>query len=816
MNDYFTNESLHAIETAEIYAAGKKSQYVGTEHLLAGLFYEDGSTAQSVLKEAGITEEELEKTISEFILPAAAGTRRRMLSKKDHSPRLKAILEQAKNECYHFDDREVGTEHILMAILEDAACTANRILLALGVNPQTMYMDIWDTCGFDPEAAAEYFAEQQMNAEGPAPLPNLEKYGRDITQLALAGDLDPCIGREKEITRLIQILSRRTKNNPCLIGEPGVGKTAIVEGLAARIADMSVPDSLKGKRIVSLDMSALVAGTKYRGDFEARIKGIIDELAGSRNVILFIDELHTIIGAGSAEGTLDASNIMKPALSRGEIQVIGATTAEEYRRYIEKDAALERRFASILVEEPTKEECIEILKGLAPAYESYHKIKIPDEAIESCVAMSTRYINDRSLPDKAIDLMDEAAARANLESVNSSAKVLDIEKNIRALSSERDDLIMRGDLAQAAALEKKIKAAKKKTDSLKNTGPARKEISLTANDIAEAVSQWTKIPLAQLKMSETKRLAGLEKILHKRVIGQEEAVTAVAKAVRLSRTGLKDPRRPMGCFLFLGPTGVGKTELAKALSEAVFGSEDSVIRLDMSEYMEKHTVSRMVGSPPGYVGYDDGGQLTERVRKKPYSVVLFDEIEKAHPDVFNILLQIMDEGRLTDSHGRAVDFRNTCVIMTSNAGAKNILEPKKLGFMSVEDEKQDHERMKASVMEEVGRIFKPEFMNRLDETIVFHSLTKDDIRAILELQLNDLKKRCREGMNIELAVRKSAKDALINDSFDRKFGARPLKRTLRKKVEDEIALEALNGNIKNGDKVNVTYKDGRYVILSGA
>ena len=662
------------------------------------------------------------------------------------------------------------------------------------------------------EGVKQNLIVKKKNNEG---TPTLDQYSRDLTQLATEGALDPVVGREEEIQRVIQILSRRTKNNPCLIGEPGVGKTAIVEGIAERIVSGLVPDSVQGKRVVSLDLSGIVAGSKYRGEFEERIKKVIQEVTKAGNVLLFIDELHTIIGAGGAEGAIDASNILKPALARGEIQIMGATTITEYRKYVEKDAALERRFQPVTVEEPGEEQTVAILKGLRGKYEAHHHVKITDEAVEAAVRLSARYINDRFLPDKAIDLMDEAAARVRFGVSNHTEKLAELRNQITEKELQLEDALSNSDIALAkqckeekealeAELEKQTKKAQREI--------RRKNLSVTEDDVADVVSGWTKIPVKKLAEGEAARLKKLEATLHKRVVGQEEAVTAVAKAVRRGRVGLKDPRRPIGSFLFLGPTGVGKTEISKALAEAVFGNEQAMIRVDMSEYMEKHSVSKMIGSPPGYVGHEDGGQLSEKVRRNPYSVILFDEIEKAHPDVFNILLQVLDDGHITDSQGRKVDFKNTIIIMTSNAGAQSIVEPKKLGFASSDDEKQNYERMKNSVMEEVRRIFKPEFLNRIDETIVFRSLNKNDMKQIVTLMLKDLTDRCKSQMDITLHVRDSVKNYIVEKAYEPKYGARPLRRKIQNEIEDQLAEEILDGKVKKGDEVIVTTKKNAVVF----
>ena len=672
--------------------------------------------------------------------------------------------------------------------------------------------------GYDNESIQEEFqAAKAMQNPGGSPTPALDQYSRDLTQMAAEGKLDPVVGREKEISRLIQILSRRTKNNPCLVGEPGVGKTAIAEGLAQRILAGSVPETIKDKRLVVLDLSGMVAGSKYRGEFEERIRKVVDEVHENQGILLFIDELHTIIGAGGAEGALDASNILKPSLSRGELQIIGATTLEEYRKYIEKDAALERRFQPVTVEEPSEEEAYEILKGLRPYYERHHKVEISDEALEAAVKMSVRYINDRFLPDKAIDLIDEAASKVQLSGYQASSEIEDLSREIQEILQEKERAIKTGYLSLAKECQEKQKEAEARLEQLQvkeEKKNQRKSGKVDEKAVASIVSDWTKIPVQRLTEGETRRLAQLEKELHKRVIGQEEAVHAVSQAVKRGRVGLKDPNRPIGSFLFLGPTGVGKTELSKALAQAVFGSEQAMIRVDMSEYMEKHSVSKLIGSPPGYVGYDEGGQLSEKVRRNPYSVILFDEIEKAHPDVFNILLQVLDDGHITDAHGRKVDFKQTIIIMTSNAGAQAIVEPKQLGFISQKDEKKDYEKMKSGVMEEVRRLFKPEFLNRIDEIMVFHTLNKEEIRKIVLLLLKSLEKRCEEQMDIHLNVTNSAVDYIAEAGFDAKYGARPLRRAIQSKIEDRLANELLEGKIKRGDIVQVQYrnKEIRFIV----
>ena len=688
----------------------------------------------------------------------------------------------------------------------------------MGVNIQKLYAAVLGAMGYDNESIQEEFqAAKAMQNPGGSLTPALDQYSRDLTQMAAEGKLDPVVGREKEISRLIQILSRRTKNNPCLVGEPGVGKTAIAEGLAQRILAGSVPETIKDKRLVVLDLSGMVAGSKYRGEFEERIRKVVDEVRENQGILLFIDELHTIIGAGGAEGALDASNILKPSLSRGELQIIGATTLEEYRKYIEKDAALERRFQPVTVEEPSEEEAYEILKGLRPYYERHHKVEISDEALEAAVKMSVRYINDRFLPDKAIDLIDEAASKVQLSGYQASSEIEDLSREIQEILQEKERAIKTGYLSLAKECQEKQKEAEARLEQLQvkeEKKNQRKSGKVDEKAVASIVSDWTKIPVQRLTEGETRRLAQLEKELHKRVIGQEEAVRAVSQAVKRGRVGLKDPNRPIGSFLFLGPTGVGKTELSKALAQAVFGSEQAMIRVDMSEYMEKHSVSKLIGSPPGYVGYDEGGQLSEKVRRNPYSVILFDEIEKAHPDVFNILLQVLDDGHITDAHGRKVDFKQTIIIMTSNAGAQAIVEPKQLGFISQKDEKKDYEKMKSGVMEEVRRLFKPEFLNRIDEIMVFHTLNKEEIRKIVLLLLKSLEKRCEEQMDIHLNVTNSAVDYIAEAGFDAKYGARPLRRAIQSKIEDRLANELLEGKIKRGDIVQVQYrnKEIRFIV----
>lgn len=806
----YTDKAKKALNYANRLSRSSGCNYVGTEHILAGLLKEGTGVAAEVLTANNVELEALLKLIDELV---AAGEEVTVADRDGYSPRTQMVLDRAREMADRFDSERVGTEHLLLAIIKEGDCAASRLLNTMGANPQKLFVDILAAMGEDP---AQYREEIQRGRNEEATLtPTLDQYSRDLTAMARAGRLDPVIGREKETERVIQILCRRGKNNPCLIGEPGVGKTAIVEGIAQSLVNGNVPDIVADKRLVSLDMSGLVAKSKYRGEFEDRIKKVINEVETAGNVLLFIDELHTIIGAGGAEGALDASNILKPALARGDVQVIGATTIEEYRKYIEKDAALERRFQPVQVEEPTEEESIEILKGLRKLYEKHHHVQITDEGVEASVRLSARYVNDRFLPDKAIDLMDEAAAKARLGMMHGSDEMMQLNREIHQTELDMEHALQEGDIEKARTLKEtreNLQASREKLEK-KNRRVSKNKVPVVGeNEIADVVAGWTKIPVSRLTESEASRLQKLEETLHKRVIGQEEAVSAVSKAVRRGRVGLKDPKRPIGSFLFLGPTGVGKTEVSKALAEAVFGNEESMIRVDMSEYMEKHSVSKMIGSPPGYVGHEDGGQLSEKVRRNPFSVILFDEIEKAHPDVFNILLQVLDDGHITDSQGRKVDFKNTIIIMTSNAGAQSIIEPKKLGFGAKEDEKQDHERMKASVMEEVKRIFKPEFLNRIDETIVFRALNKDDMKKIIGIMVRDLQKRCKEQLQIDLVVREAAKEYIVEKAYDRKYGARPLRRKLQDEVEDRLADALIRGEIHAKDRVIVTTKNKEIIV----
>ena len=819
MRNKFTKQAQNALALAKAAAVDFELGYIGTEHLLLGLLSETEGTAGRVLEEFQVDGKKLVELIDKLVTPVDAGNVEVIDTQPVYSPRTQKVLDSAEAEAQSTGCEKAGTEHLLLAMLRETDCVGTRLLYTMGVNIQKLYASVLGAMGYDNESIQEEFQAARAMQQGQkgSVTPALDQYSRDLTQMAAEGRLDPVVGRDREITRLIQILSRRTKNNPCLVGEPGVGKTAIAEGLAQRIIAGTVPDTIRDKRLVVLDLSGMVAGSKYRGEFEERIRKVVDEVRENQGILLFIDELHTIIGAGGAEGALDASNILKPSLSRGELQIIGATTLEEYRKYIEKDAALERRFQPITVEEPSEEETYEILKGLRPYYERHHKVEILDEALEAAVKMSVRYINDRFLPDKAIDLIDEAASKVQLSGYQASTDSEELSREIQEILQEKEGAIKSGNLTLAKEYQQKQKEAEAKLEQLhakEEKKSRRRSGKVDEKAVASIVSDWTKIPVQRLTEGETRRLAQLEKELHKRVIGQEEAVHAVSQAVKRGRVGLKDPNRPIGSFLFLGPTGVGKTELSKALAQAVFGSEQAMIRVDMSEYMEKHSVSKLIGSPPGYVGYDEGGQLSEKVRRNPYSVLLFDEIEKAHPDVFNILLQVLDDGHITDAHGRKVDFKQTIIIMTSNAGAQAIVEPKQLGFISTKDEKKDYEKMKSGVMEEVRRLFKPEFLNRIDEIMVFHTLNKEEIRKIVTLLLKSLEERCMEQMDIRLNVTNSAVDYLAEAGFDAKYGARPLRRAIQSKIEDRLANELLEGKIKRGNQVQVQYrnKEIRFIV----
>ena len=791
----YTTQAQEVLKLAAESAKLMQHPYIGTEHLLIGLSKIYSGVAGQVLDMNGVKEEDMLKIMNELVTPPED---MEISGKPMESPRMQFILEEAAGEAQHLKAKEVGTEHLLLAVLNDADCVASRILQTLNVNMQKLYQDIMLAVGADIN---EYMSDLQGEGRKKGVL---EQFGTDLTEQAAEGKLDPVIGREQEIGRLMQILSRRTKNNPCLVGEPGVGKTAVIEGLAQRISSGLVPEGMKEKKIFTMDLASMIAGSKYRGEFEERMKKLIQEVKAAGNVILFLDEVHTIIGAGGAEGALDASNILKPSLARSEIQLIGATTIGEYRKYIEKDAALERRFQPVTVEEPTKEQCLEILEGLKSRYENHHHVTVEQEALESAVALSVRYVNDRFLPDKAIDVLDEACSKVSLRGFKVPDSIEELEQVIDNLKVQKEEAIREGNMTEASTLHKEQIAAEKKLDQARNRFQKKnkdRQVTVTEEDIAAVVSEWTKIPVQKLAESESERLRKLEKTLHKRVIGQDEAVTAVAKAVRRGRVGLKDPNRPIGSFLFLGPTGVGKTELSKALAEALFGDENAMIRVDMSEYMEKHSVSKMIGSPPGYVGHDDGGQLSEQVRRHPYSVVLFDEIEKAHPDVFNILLQVLDDGHITDSQGRKVDFRNTVIIMTSNAGAQAIIDPKRLGFVTKEDKGADYKRMKSNVMNEIKLVFRPEFLNRIDEIIVFHSLGSDEMKKITGLMCKEITKRAKEQLNITLTIRDSVKKHIVETGTNQKYGARPLRRAIQNQLEDALADAILSGEIKSGDHV---------------
>ena len=794
MHISYTKQAANAVRYAAKKAKEMKHPYIGTEHLLLGLREEFSGVAGQVLAQNGVETEKIMQLMDELIAP-----REEMPAsqKPKESPRLRYILANSEKEAHRLRTAEVGTEHLLLSMIRDVDCVAARILITLNISLQKLLKDILNASGVDPK---DYQDELQDESRGSGSV--IEQYCTDMTARAEEGKQDPVVGREEEMYRLMQVLSRRTKNNPCLIGEPGVGKTAVVEGLAQRIAAGVVPEKMKDKRIYTLDLPGMIAGSKYRGEFEERMKGLISEVESNGNIILFLDEIHTMIGAGGAEGAIDASGILKPSLARGELQLIGATTITEYRKYIEKDAALERRFQPVSVEEPSKEQCLEILKGLKGRYESHHKVLIRDEALEAAVSMSERYITDRNLPDKAIDVLDESCSKVSLKGYKVPENLTALDLRLKELEKQKEESIKNGCFEEASLLQKEQEEEEKKSEQLKKrfqkkTSSSQPEV--TEEDIAEVVSAWTKIPVQKLAESDTDRLKKLESVLHQRVIGQEEAVKAVARAVKRGRVGLKDPKRPIGSFLFLGPTGVGKTELSKALAEAMFGNEESMIRVDMSEYMEKHSVSKMIGSPPGYVGHEEGGQLSDQVRTHPYSVLLFDEIEKAHPDVFNILLQVLDDGHITDSKGRKIDFSNTVIIMTSNAGAKAIIEPKKLGFAAKDDPAGDYKRMKQNVMDEVKQIFRPEFLNRIDEIIVFHALEKTHMKKIVTLMCRDFTKRIEDQMDIRLTLRESAKALIAEKGTDAKYGARPLRRALQTELEDKLAEAILNGEVKRGD-----------------
>lgn len=800
----YSKESDIVIKEANRVARKLGQNFVGSEHFIVALASVADTTAYSILNENGLDIVKIIDALKYTLEPGGVVTGER----DKYTMSARRILDDSQYEARRLNSQEVGTEHILLALIKETDCVAVKLMASENVNIQKVYTDILLACGSDANTAKrEYAALKKSRNKSKTSTPTLDQYSRDLTQEARMGNMDPVIGRTKEIERVMQILSRRMKNNPCMVGEPGVGKTAVVEGIAYLIAHDEVPDTVKGKRLLSLDLSSMVAGSKYRGEFEDRIKKVIGEVISDGNIILFVDELHTLIGAGGAEGAIDASNILKPSLSRGEIQMIGATTLNEYRKYIEKDAALERRFQPVYVDEPTRDEAVEILKGLRPCYEQHHNVDISDDAVEAAVDLSIRYITDRFLPDKAIDLMDEACSRKRLgfssDRHNYEEKKA-VEAELTTLNDDLEKALMAGNIEAAAEVSARQKEIAKK--NARKQSSSRRNITVQENDIADVVSVWTKIPVSKLTEKESKKLERLESELHKRVVGQEEAVTAVSRAIKRSRVGLKDPKRPMGSFLFLGPTGVGKTELSKALADIVFGSEDALIRVDMSEYMEKHSVSKMIGSPPGYVGFEEGGQLSEKVRTNPYSVVLFDEIEKAHSDVFNILLQVLDDGHITDSQGRKVDFKNTIIIMTSNTGAQGIVDPKQLGFVTVSDETKEHEKMKSNVMDELKRTFKPEFLNRIDDIIVFHALSEANVKDITGLMLKELKNRVQTQMDIELKFTDHAKKYIFGKGYDKKYGARPLKRAIQTYVEDVLAEAMLRGDVKKGDTVTVSTK----------
>lgn len=804
MQEKYTKKAFDVLQRAKEAAAKLGNEYIGTEHILLGLTLVQQSVAAKALEGQNVTYHQVMERICEM-----QGEKQKFYLPLDMTPRAKRVVERSKQEAVRLGANYVGTEHILLALLREPDTLAITLLEDLGVDIQTLYEDIMLLLGESEAQPAGVQGMHERPKEEISETETLDKFSRDMTALAKQGKFDPIVGREQEIERIIRILSRRTKNNPCLMGDPGVGKTAIVEGLAQKISDGNVPDTLRHKRILSLDLSAMVAGSKYRGEFEERMKKALEDVKAAGNIILFIDEIHTVIGAGAAEGAIDASNILKPALARGEIQLIGATTLEEYRKHIEKDAAFERRFQPVRVEEPTETVAVQMLTALKDPYEMHHRVRISDEAIAAAVRLSARYVTERFLPDKAIDLIDEAASCLRLSAYTAPTSIKELEARIAELEQEKETAIKTEEFEQAAEIKKlqdglrtSLKAAKRAWESTHDSG----EIVVTADNVAEIVSRWTGIPVQSMQEEESQRLLHLEEVLHKRVIGQDEAVKALAKAVRRGRVGLKDPNRPIGSFLFLGPTGVGKTELSKALAEALFGDENAMVRIDMSEYMEKHSVSRMVGSPPGYVGYEEGGQLSEKVRRNPYSVVLFDEIEKASPEVFNILLQVLDDGHITDGQGRKVDFKNTVIIMTSNAGARSIAAPKRLGFTSVETPEQSYEMMKKGVMDEIKTIFKPEFLNRIDDIIVFHPLEKEEITRIVRLLTDVMAKRVKENMNITVSFTKKAIEKIAEEGYDKAYGARPLRRAIQSKIEDAFAEEYLLGNIKAGDKVSVGLK----------
>ncbi len=812
--NHFTEQAWNAIALSTQAANDLGHNYVGTEHLLVGLLLEEEGVASRVLEANGVNADKVKELISQLIFPNQnVGT----IGETVYTPGAVRVLNQSYREAVRFKAPLIGTEHLLIAMIRESDCAAVRLLNTMDVSLQKLYVDLRSAMGEDGADAREELQSSRAGKDSSASTPTLNSFSRDLTKLAREGKLDPVIGRESEIQRVVQILSRRTKNNPCLIGEPGVGKTAVVEGLAQMIVGGNVPETIADKRVMTLDLSGMVAGSKYRGEFEERIKKVISEVTEDGNVLLFLDEIHTIIGAGGAEGAIDASNILKPSLARGELQLIGATTREEYRKYIEKDAALERRFQPVVVEEPNEEQSIAILKGLRPKYEEHHKVTITDDALVAAVHLSARYINDRFLPDKAIDLIDEAASKSRLTTYVEPAEIKTLTEDIDKLEIQKEQAIKNEAYEKAGDIKKRQQKKREKIEKIREKWQKEKtsrKLTVGEGEIADVVSGWTKIPVRKLAEEESERLRKLESILHERVVGQEEAVTAVAKAIRRGRVGLKDPKRPIGSFLFLGPTGVGKTELCKALAEAMFGTENALIRVDMSEYMEKHSVSKMIGSPPGYVGYEEGGQLSEKVRRNPYSVILFDEIEKAHPDVFNILLQVLDDGHITDAQGRKIDFKNTVIIMTSNAGAENIISPKRLGFASNDDAKERYRFMKERVMEEVKRMFKPEFLNRIDEIIVFHQLSQDHMKEIVDIMLKGICRRTLTQMNLKLTVDDSAKTFLVEKGYDEKYGARPLRRAIQNLLEDGLAEAVLDGQVKAGDEVTATKGEDGLKFLS--
>ncbi|MCR5488133.1 MAG: ATP-dependent Clp protease ATP-binding subunit [Lachnospiraceae bacterium] len=813
----YTEQAKKALALAKQSSRELRQNYTGCEHILLGLIREGSGVAAQVLMANNVQERNILELIRQLIAPGQEDLSTAVAERDGFTPRAQRVLVMAGEASEHFQADGIGTEHILLGIIREGENAAVRLLNTLGINLQKLYMDTVSAMGEDLQAVRNEMNIQRQRENGNSKngTPMLDMYSRDLTELARQGELDPVIGRMDEITRVVQILSRRKKNNPCLVGEPGVGKTAIVEGFAVKIAEGSVPPTIQGKRVVSLDLSGMVAGSKYRGEFEERIKKVMAEVIDSGNVILFVDELHTLIGAGGAEGAIDASNILKPSLARGELQMIGATTIDEYRKYVEKDAALERRFQPVTVEEPTEAQAVAILMGIKDKYEDHHSVTITAEAVEAAVKMSSRYINDRFLPDKAIDVMDEAASKLRIANMTVPPAIDNLKKELDSMEESKERAIRNGDFVHAGEIHREQQKKEKKYERLNSQyeeSQKEKNMSVTEDDIADVVSLWTKIPVSRLTEKENERLMKLEKILHKRVVGQDEAVSLVAKAIKRGRVGLKDPNRPVGSFLFLGPTGVGKTELSKALAEALFGTENALIRVDMSEFMESHSVAKMIGSPPGYVGHDEGGQLAEKIRRHPYSVVLFDEIEKAHPDIFNVLLQVLDDGHITDSKGRKVSFKNAVIIMTSNAGAQKIIDPKKLGFDVGADADEDYKKMKSDVMEEVKRIFKPEFINRIDDIIVFRTLNDDNMKDIVTLLTANLVKRAKEELNLTLRISPKAKEYIVKKGADVKYGARPLRRMIQNMIEDPLAEEVLKGNAKQGDTVKVNYAGGKIVF----